>query len=80
MGFQEDNSEILSDSPTCSKESMRLILNIIASSKWLCWSIDLKLAFLQNRNIDRAIYVKPQKSPLSGYCIMKIKYHYLWTL
>ena len=34
-GFQEDNSDILSDSPTCSKESMRLVLNIIASSKWL---------------------------------------------
>ena len=34
-GYQEDNSDILSDSPTCSKESMRLVLNIIASSKWL---------------------------------------------
>ena len=34
-GFQEDNSDILSNSPTCSKESMRLVLNIITSSKWL---------------------------------------------
>ena len=25
-GFQEDNSNILSDSPTCSKESMNLVL------------------------------------------------------
>ena len=38
-GFQEDNSDILSDSPTCSKESMHLVLNIIASSNWLCCSI-----------------------------------------
>ena len=51
-GFQEDNSDILSDSPTCSKESMHLVLNIIASSKWLCWSIDIKSAFLQNKSID----------------------------
>ena len=51
-GFQEDNSDILSDSPTCSKESMCLILNIIVSSKWLCWSIDTKSAFLQNKNIE----------------------------
>ena len=60
-GFQEDNPDILSDSSTCSKESMALILNIIASSKWLCWSIDLKSAFLQNKNIDRVVYVKPPK-------------------
>ena len=59
-GFQEDNSDILSDSPICSKESMRLVLNI-ASSKWLCWSIDIKSAFLQNKNIDRIVYVKPPK-------------------
>ena len=61
MGFQEDNSYILSDSPICSKESMHLILNIIALSKCLCWSIDTKSAFLQNKNIDRVVYVKPPK-------------------
>ena len=33
-GFQEDTSNILSDSPTCSKESLRLILNIIATFYW----------------------------------------------
>ena len=35
-GFQEGNSDIISDLPICSKESMRLIVNIITSSKWLC--------------------------------------------
>ena len=59
--FQEYKFGILSDSPTCSKDSMRLVLNIIASSKWLCWSIDIKSAFLQNKNIDRVVYVKPPK-------------------
>ena len=49
--FQEYKFGILSDSPTCSKDSMRLVLNIIASPKWLCWSIDIKSAFLQNKNI-----------------------------
>ena len=60
-GFQEENPDVLSDSPTCTKESMRLILNIVASKRWLCWSIDIKAAFLQNRNIGRIIYVKPPK-------------------
>ena len=34
--FQEDNSDNLSDSSTCSKESMLLVLNTIALCKWLC--------------------------------------------
>ena len=38
-GLQEDGSDILSDSPTFGKESMRPILNIIASSKWFSWYI-----------------------------------------
>ena len=59
--FQEDNSDTLSDSPTCSKESMHLVLNIIASSKWLYWSIDIKSEFLQNKNIDTVVYIKPPK-------------------
>ena len=57
-GFREDNSDILSDSPTCSKENMCLVLNIIPSSEWLCWAIDIKSAFLQNKTIDRVAYVK----------------------
>ena len=60
-GFQEDNSDILSDSRTCNKESICLVLNIIASSKWLCCSINIKPAFLQNKNIDKVVYVKPPK-------------------
>ena len=38
-GFQEQN-KIKSDSPTCDKESLRLILNIIPSVKWIVQSID----------------------------------------
>ena len=57
-GFREDNSDILSNSPTCSKENMCLVLNIIPSSEWLCWAIDIKSAFLQNKNIDKVAYVK----------------------
>ena len=47
--FPRDNSNILSDSPTWSKESMRLVLNIIASSKWLCWSTDTKQRFYKTK-------------------------------
>ena len=29
--------------------------------KWHCFSIDIKTAFLQKKNIDRDVYVKPSK-------------------
>ena len=38
---------------------MHLVLNIIASSRWLCWFIDIKSASLQNKNI--VVYVNPLK-------------------
>ena len=40
---------------------MHLILKLNASCKWLCWSIDIKSAFLQNKNVNRVVYVKPPK-------------------
>ena len=50
--FLEDNSDILRDLPTCSKESMHLVLNIIPSSKWLCLGVWLCIRL-------RAIVCKP---------------------
>mgnify|MGYP001795813812 CR=1 FL=1 len=58
-GFEEDNSEILKDSPTCTKESMRLALTIFASNEWICNSIDIKSAFLQGKQIDRTVFLIP---------------------
>ena len=41
-GFEELNSEILKDSPTCTKESLKLVLLIISTKGWNCKSIDVK--------------------------------------
>ena len=46
-GFPEKQDDILTDSPTCAKESLlRLILSVISSKKWTCQSIDITTAFL----------------------------------
>lgn len=47
------------DSPTCSKESIRVVLAIIASKKWKCQMLDVKTAFLQGKQLERDIYIKP---------------------
>ena len=57
-GFQE-NLDIFTDSPTCSKEGLRIVLHILASEKWTMNSIDIKSAFLQGKEIDRDVFVKP---------------------
>ena len=53
-GFEECN-KIRADSPTVSKEVLRIFLAIMASNKWKCNSIDVKAAFLQGENLSEII-------------------------
>ena len=46
-GFEEDSSNLRTDSPTCSKQNFRLTLAIAASKEWDVNSIDISSAFLQ---------------------------------
>ena len=57
-GFQELQN-FRKDSPTCSRESIRLTLATIASKKWNLQGIDIRRAFLQGNQIDRVVYLKP---------------------
>jgi hypothetical protein len=47
-GFQEVQ-DFRTDSPTCARESLRLMTCIVASYKWQIKSIDVEQAFLQGR-------------------------------
>ena len=47
----------MKDSPTCAKESLSLILGVMATRKWKIHSVDIKVAFLQGRPIDRKVYL-----------------------
>ena len=61
-GFQEGKcAGIRSDSPTCLKTSLRLILCIASSSQWMVRVLDITSAFLQGRQIQREVYLKPPK-------------------
>ena len=71
-GFQENVENIRTDSPTCMKESLRLLLSIASSKDWKINSIDIKVAFLQGKQIDREVFLKP---PKEGNCQGK-----LWKL
>ena len=62
QGFEDDEARgKRKDSPTCSKESLRITLALIAASKWNCKSMDIRQAFLQGNSLEREIFIKPPK-------------------
>ena len=59
-GFEEEHlNELRKDSPTCCKVSFWLVVSIIATNMWTNHSVDVKSAFLQGKEINRDVYVKP---------------------
>ncbi len=60
-GFEEDTSQLRSDSPTCSKSSLRVLLATIASKQWTLKSMDIKGAYLQGLPISRELFLQPPK-------------------
>ena len=58
-GFEENTEELRTDSPTCSKQSLRMVFATTATMKWTLHSLDITSAFLQGYQIDRDVYLKP---------------------
>ena len=59
-GFEE-TQDFRTDSPSCSKERLRVAISIIAAFGWTINSLDIKTAFLQGKKIEREIIVQPPK-------------------
>ena len=57
-GFQEQFIHP-SDSPTSSRETIKIFLAIAANENWPVESSDVRSAFLQSDNIDREVFVQP---------------------
>ena len=59
-GFQDsDGSSVRTDSPTCSKEGLKLALAVIATNGWKCNALDVKTAFFHGHQINRPVYQVP---------------------
>ena len=57
-GFQEEFLHP-SDSPTSSRETIKIFLAIAGNEQWAIESSDVRSAFLQSEIIDRDVYVQP---------------------
>ena len=74
-GFEENDLEIPRDSPTVGKGAMRLFLSIAAIDGWTVKTTDIRSAFLQGKELDRDVYMRPPKeSKAPKHVIWKLKH------
>ena len=71
-GFEEDSNLLRKDSPTCSRESVRMLLAIASSKNWSCNLVDIQAAYLQGNPIEREVYLQPPPEYDNGY-VWKLK-------
>ena len=64
-GFEE-KQPIVTDSLTCSKDSLRFTMFLVANFGWKCNSLDINAAYLQGKLINREICLKPPKEFYNG--------------
>ena len=57
--FEEGNSSVLTDSPTCYKGSLRFTFTLCSTKSWKIHFLHISTAFLQGKSIDWEAYVKP---------------------
>ena len=62
-----------SDSPTCSKDNIRMLLAVAVSKDWKVQSLDIKAAFLQGNPIERSVLIKPPKEFRKENIVWKLK-------
>ena len=73
QGFEEDSSNLKIDSPTCSKQALRMVFLTAAMKNWELQSIDISSAFLQGNAINRNVYLQPPKEYREEGKVWKLK-------
>ena len=56
-GLEKPKNDVRKESPSCSKDSLRVIMAVIAQKKWYLNTINIKTAFLQGQTIERYIFL-----------------------
>ena len=72
-GFEEDSSNLVKDSPTCTRESMRLLYLTSSLMSWKLQSMDISSAFLQGWPLEREVYLQPPPDVCSSDQCWRLK-------
>ena len=66
-GFEDrEISQLDTSSPTCTKANFRLALALSCTFGWVPHGIDIKTAFLQGKELERTVYLRPPKDFYHG--------------
>ena len=72
-GFEERLADKKIDSPTCSRQGLRLVLIIASSMDWEINSMDISAAFLQGNQLKRPVFIQPPPELHEEGTIWKLK-------
>ena len=70
-GFQEDVDQ--SDSPTASRDTLKVFFTITANERWIIEGSDVRAAFLQSDIIDRNVFIEPPPQKKKPNIIWKLR-------
>jgi len=69
----ESEDDIPCDSPTVDRVTVKVMMAVAANQGWTPRSVDISAAFLQGREIDRTVYVRPPPECKKPGVIWKLK-------
>ena len=72
-GFEERLADKKIDSPTCSRQGLRLVLTIASTMDWEINSMDISAAFLQGNQLERPVFIQPPPELHEEGTIWKLK-------
>ena len=72
-GYEEDSSSLRTDSPTCSRESLRLVWMVAGIMSWKVETLDFTAAFLQGDKIERDVYLRMPDDVCPSTHVWKLK-------
>ena len=72
-GFEEQLVDKRVDSPTASRQSLRLIFMAASTMEWELHSLDIASAFLQGKELERRVLVRPPDELLEEGKLWKLK-------
>ena len=57
-GYEENTESIRTDSPTCSRDTLRVLMSLVVGIGWTIQHIDVESAFLQGKQLEREVYIR----------------------
>ena len=72
-GYEDDSSNMRTDSPTCSRECFQLLFTVVSCMGLKIHSTDITAAFLQGNELECEIFLRPPPDVCSKEFVWSLK-------